>query len=55
LYAYNAKRILSIKIYREKEAVFGDSRWATQEDVKVSGLRSKEGMLLGKDEGADIS
>lgn len=34
----------------KKETVHGDARWADQEDVTRAGLRSKEGMLLGKDE-----
>lgn len=35
--------------YKSSEKVYGDARWATQEDIKNAGLRAKHGMLLGLD------
>ncbi|AIL65064.1 Type IV secretion system protein virD4 [Rickettsiales bacterium Ac37b] len=35
--------------YQEKESIHGDAKWASEEDIKRAGLRSKQGMLLGKD------
>lgn len=42
-------KILNWQPYKKKESVHGDARWATEEDVKRANLRSKKGMLLGKD------
>lgn len=44
-------KIISAKIYKEKEKVHGDAKWATDDDIERAGLRAKEGMLLGKDDG----
>jgi type IV secretion system protein VirD4 len=38
------------KPFKIKESLHGDARWATQEDITRAGLRSKSGMLLGKDD-----
>ncbi len=38
------------KPFKVKESLHGDARWATQEDITRAGLRSKSGMLLGKDD-----
>lgn len=35
--------------YKKKETVHGDAKWASEEDIKRAGLRSKHGMMLGKD------
>ena len=35
--------------YQKKESVHGDAKWATESDIRKAGLRSKKGMLLGKD------
>lgn len=35
--------------YQKKESIHGDARWATDKDIKKAGLRSKKGMLLGRD------
>ncbi len=35
--------------YKEKESVHGDAHWATEKDIKKASLRSKKGMLLGRD------
>lgn len=41
--------IISYEFEKKPEKIFGDSQWSTQADIKRAGLRSKEGMLLGKD------
>ena len=41
--------IMDFRPYKPKEKIHGDARWASQKDIKKVGLRSKEGMLLGKD------
>lgn len=35
--------------YQKKESVHGDAKWADEKDIRKAGLRSKKGMLLGKD------
>lgn len=42
---------VGFKLYEKQEKVFGDAKWGTQEDIKNAGLRSKEGMVLGVDQG----
>lgn len=37
-------------IFKKKEKVHGDAKWADPEDIERAGLRSKMGMLLGKDD-----
>ena len=44
------KTIYEHRPYKAKEALHGDARWATQEDIKKANLRSKNGMLLGEDD-----
>ncbi len=44
------KTIYEHRPYKPKEALHGDARWATQEDIKKANLRSKNGMLLGEDD-----
>ena len=35
--------------FQPKEKVYGDAHWATDRDIKRAGLKSKKGMLLGRD------
>jgi len=42
-------RVWNVNLFKQKEKVFGDARWATEYDVKRAGLRSKTGMMLGVD------
>jgi type IV secretion system protein VirD4 len=35
--------------FKKEEALHGDARWATEDDIKGAGLRSKTGLLLGAD------
>jgi type IV secretion system protein VirD4 len=44
-------KIISAKLYKAKEKVHGDAKWASDDDIDRAGLRAKEGMLLGKDDG----
>lgn len=37
--------------FKKPESVFGESKWATDRDIKKMGLRSKQGVLLGKHHG----
>ena len=41
--------ILDWRPFKEKESVHGDARWADEKDIKKASLRSKRGMLLGRD------
>lgn len=43
------ERIIDWRPFRKKEALHGDARWASERDVRRAGLRSKQGLLLGKD------
>jgi len=43
-------KIMSAKLYKTKEKVHGDAKWATSDDIERANLRVKEGMLLGKDD-----
>lgn len=49
-YYKNFSRIKSLQFFLPKEKVYGDANWATQSDIERASLRSKHGMLLGKDE-----
>ncbi|WP_333023749.1 type IV secretory system conjugative DNA transfer family protein [Wolbachia endosymbiont of Pentidionis agamae] len=47
---WNAKDIIiEWRPFKKKESLHGDSRWASEHDIRKSGLRSKSGLLLGKD------
>ena len=35
--------------FKKQESIHGDAKWATERDIKKAGLRSKKGMLLGRD------
>ncbi len=40
--------IMDWRPFKKPETIFGDSHWASAAEVKKMGLRSKEGVLLGK-------
>ncbi|MDX1924642.1 MAG: type IV secretory system conjugative DNA transfer family protein [Rickettsiaceae bacterium] len=50
-YPYNnyRDRIAEFNAFKPKEKMHGDAHWASEYDVKRSGLRSKSGMMLGVD------
>lgn len=37
-----------VKLFNPNEALLGDARWASQQDIRKSGLLSSKGILLGK-------
>ena len=41
--------ILDFRPFKPKEKIHGDAKWASNKDIKNIGLRSKQGMLLGRD------
>ncbi len=41
--------ILDFRPFKAKEKIHGDARWATEKDKKKAKLRSKHGILLGRD------
>ena len=41
--------ILEWRPFKKKESLHGDARWAVEADIRKAGLRSKEGVLLGRD------
>lgn len=49
IYVKNFKKIKEFEFFKPKQKVYGDARWATQYDIERAGLRSKQGMMLGKD------
>jgi type IV secretion system protein VirD4 len=52
LYYYkNFSRIKALEFFKPKESVYGSADWASQADIERADLRSKHGMLLGKDSG----
>lgn len=42
---------MDFRPFQKKESIHGDAHWASPRDVKKAGLRSKKGMLLGRDRG----
>ena len=48
-YIKNFARIKTLEFFLPKEKVYGDARWAGPSEIERAGLRSKHGMLLGKD------
>jgi len=48
-YIKNFNRIRSLEFFKKKESVFGSADWASAADIERAKLRSKHGMLLGKD------
>lgn len=49
IFIYHWSWIRDYEFFKKKESLHGDARWASEEDIKKVGLRSKSGMLLGKD------
>ena len=43
------KKLYDKRPFKKPESVHGDARWATESDIQKCGLRTKKGMLLGKD------
>ncbi|UAT43288.1 type IV secretory system conjugative DNA transfer family protein [Anaplasmataceae bacterium AB001_6] len=41
--------LLDWRPYRQKESVHGDADWASERVIRKAGLRSRKGMLLGRD------
>lgn len=35
--------------FKKKESIHGEAKWADEKEIKEAGLRSKKGMLLGRD------
>lgn len=48
-YVRNFSKIKSLEFFKPKEDVYGSASWANQEEIERANLRSKHGMLLGKD------
>lgn len=48
-YYKNFNRIRNLQFFSPKEKVYGDASWASQGDIERASMRSKHGMLLGKD------
>lgn len=43
------ERLLDWRPFKKKESIHGDAKWADEKDIRKAGLRSKTGLLLGKD------
>lgn len=43
------ERLIEWRPFKKKESLHGDSQWASEKDIRKAGLRSKKGLLLGKD------
>lgn len=43
------EKIYALRPFKAEESIHGDAKWASESDIKRIGLRSKKGMLLGKD------
>ncbi|MHC0449111.1 MAG: type IV secretory system conjugative DNA transfer family protein [Candidatus Lariskella arthropodorum] len=43
------EKIYALRPFKAEESIHGDAKWASESDIKRLGLRSKKGMLLGKD------
>jgi len=48
-YVRNFNKIKALEFFKTKEDVYGSASWANQEEIERANLRSKHGMLLGKD------
>ena len=48
-YVRNFNRIKTLEFFKPKEDVYGSASWANQSEIERANLRSKHGMLLGKD------
>ncbi|APR97948.1 type IV secretory system conjugative DNA transfer family protein [Wolbachia endosymbiont of Folsomia candida] len=42
-------RVVEWRPFQKKESLHGDSQWASEKDIRKAGLRSKRGLMLGKD------
>lgn len=51
IYSHFFSLIIQYKAFEKKQKVYGDADWASPDKIKAAGLRSKEGMLLGQDDG----
>ncbi|NDB82724.1 MAG: type IV secretion system protein VirD4 [Alphaproteobacteria bacterium] len=49
IYLRYKDQISYINLFKPKEKIHGDAHWATEYDVRRSGLRSKSGVMLGVD------
>lgn len=49
IYMKNWGKIKAWRYFEIKEKVYGDARWATEEDIARANLRAKKGMMLGAD------
>jgi len=48
--AYRFRKFISeYQPFKKEPSVHGDAHWATEKEIRKSGLRSKKGMLVGKD------
>lgn len=45
----NRDRISEFRIVKKQSSVYGDAHWATESDIKKVQLRSKHGLLMGRD------
>ncbi|WFW29601.1 MAG: type IV secretory system conjugative DNA transfer family protein [Wolbachia endosymbiont of Menacanthus eurysternus] len=43
------ERIVEWRPFKKKESLHGDSKWASERDIRKARLRSKSGLLLGRD------
>lgn len=50
LYYKNFESIKKLDFVKKQEKVYGDAKWASEEDIERADLRAKHGVLLGKDE-----
>ena len=48
--ALKYKSIKSWVPFKKPEKIYGDAKWASQEDIEKAGLREKKGMVLGIDD-----
>jgi type IV secretion system protein VirD4 len=49
VYLIFGEKVRGWEPFKNPEKVHGSARWATEDDIKQAGLRSKQGMLLGVD------
>ncbi len=49
-FLFNITKIRKMQFIKSRESVYGDAHWATEDEILKANLRSKEGMLLGKDD-----
>ncbi len=44
------KYLLKWRPFKQKESLHGDAKWADEKEIRKAGLRSKAGLLLGRDD-----